>query len=363
MNNKLYIAFAAVLLIITACSKHPIDPTLQTPDPSRSYIFFEPEVINVAESKANILLEDKLPSAPNTAFGVLGYYGTNTSSIFTGYSDGIARVYRPAKADKPEEGGYFMYDHLAAWQKGAAADSDKNHYFYAFYPYNLSVTPNSANPYISYSLPTTDAAMVDILTAETICEKKVANVSLGFYHRLWTLDFEIKNAQTNNPYNPGTGDPSQNLSVISATLILNNIPKAGKLYIKNRSTEVDSRGEQELILKARSQNTPTGDEVIASGQKLDFSPLLFFPTPVSISNSDKVQYRIKLELRNPWGVEYTFWYPSANTFADFKSTLTSFEAGMRYKLTVTKGNGDSFTVSVGDVLPWETTDDIDHTFN
>lgn len=359
MNNRTYIAFASVLVILASCSKHSIDSGLQVPDSSRSYIFFEPEVLDITESKASLIEGDELPAAPNTAFGVLGYYGANKTSIFTGYSYGIARVYRPS------EGDTFLYDNLASWQKGTPTDTDKNHYFYAFYPFDLSssVIPNNANPYISYTLPA-EAEMMDILTAMATYDTKVPNVALGFQHRLWALDFEIKNEQTDNPYNPGTGDPSQNLSVISAKITFNNFPTQGKLYIKNSADVVDAREVKEIILKARSQNTPTGDEVIGSGTSKEFSPLLFFPTLVSIPDSDnKVQYRIELELRNPWGVEYSFSYPSANTFADFKSTLTSFEAGKRYSLKVTKGNGDSFTVSVGDVLPWETTDDIDHTFN
>ena len=83
MNRKLYIAFAAALFMVAACTKHSTDPTPQAPDSSHSYIFFETEVIEAVKSKAGIFVEESLPlpkddNDHSDEFGVLGYYNGNS---------------------------------------------------------------------------------------------------------------------------------------------------------------------------------------------------------------------------------------------------------------------------------------------
>ena len=366
MNRKLYIAFAAALFMVAACTKHSTDPTPQAPDSSHSYIFFETEVIEAVKSKAGIFVEESLPipkddNDHSDEFGVLGYY--NGNSLFSDYTNpkDIALVYRAGT-----DYSYYTYDHLATWQKDIDANKDNMHYFYAFYPYSIysTVAANSGAPSISYSL---DSNTADILTAYQSYDSKATNVELEFHHRLWALDFVITNNQTDNQYNPGTGTPSNNLSVISAVLELKDIPSVGTLNIDaDRTATVTTRTTKTYTLKSRSGNTPTGDDVIESTKSEEYGPLLFFPTAVAsaegVANPFKVQYKIKLEVRNPWGVEYEISYPTEG-YADFKTSLTSFVAGKRYQLKVTKGNGASFTVSLNENIPWDQTFEFEHTFN
>ena len=368
MNRKIYIAFAAALTMFAACSEHPIDPVPQVPDSSHSYIFFEPEVVETVATRAAFHSGTALPiptgeNDHSDEFGVLGYY--NGSSLFSSYTNpqDIALVYRAGS-----DFSYYTYDNLAIWQKETTEGKDNAHHFFAFYPYSIygTVQANGGSPQISYTLPSTEDDMVDILTAYQSHSSKVQNVGLEFYHRLWALDFVIANNQTNNPYNPTTGAPSQTLSVVSAKITLKDVPGTGTLSInEGRSVSVASRKNQIFTLKERSSNTPTGDVVIDSEDEVCYGPLLLFPTDVTSSNNTfKVQYRIDMELRNPWGTEYKFSYPATEgAYADFKTGLTSFEAGKRYSLKVTKGNGENFTVSVNENIPWDGEVDVDHTFN
>ena len=352
--------------MFAACSEHPIDPVPQVPDSSHSYIFFEPEVIETVTTRATVHTGTSLPiptgdNDHSDEFGVLGYY--NGSSLFSSYTNpqDIALLYRAGS-----DYSYYTYDNLAKWQNETVTGQE--HHFYAFYPYSISgtVQPNGGSPQIAYTLPTTEDDMVDILTAYRSYESKAQNVELEFYHRLWALDFVIANGQSNNPYNPGTGTPSQTLSIISAKLTLKDVPGVGTLSINaDRGASVTSRKNQSYTFKERSNNTPTGDTVINSGDEISYGPLLLFPTDITdAASSFKVQYRVDLEVRNPWGVEYKFSYPATEeAYADFKTGLTSFEAGKRYSLKVTKHDGENFTISVDGNIPWDGQVDVDHTFN
>lgn len=341
MKQTIHIALTAAVLFIAACTKHAIDPLPQVPESSRSYIFFEPEVI---ETKANLVTGTTLPTGDAGTFGVVGY--CNGTSLFTsGYTNGVARVYR-------NTGGIYQYDNLGMWMNGT-------HYFYAFHPYSLSVDANDGDPVINYSLPTTEARMVDILTAYTPTTK-CALVPLTFQHRLWALDLEITNNQTENPYNPnGSAALAPNLSLVSAVLTLTNLPSTGTLELDGATT-VGQRATSQSYTLFNSTASST-DRILASGESVSYGPLLFFPTQVALNATDKVQYRIDLVLENPWGVEYDFSYPAeANAYDDF--VVTEFAAGSRYKISVKKGNGANVNVSFT-VDSWDVVDNIDHTFN
>ena len=203
MKHYIYITLAIALSIVTACTEHPIVQVPQVPESSRSYIFFEPEVVDNKATKATFVEGDHLPAGSTeapSAFGVIGYY--NGKSIFDGYEKSIAEVYRKG------ENTSFQYDVLAWWRDRDAAASTK-HNFFAFYPYSIKevVEPNNGNPYISYTLPTSEADMEDILTAYTQTAR-ISTVPLEFQHRLWALDVEVVNRQTGGLpeiHNVGTG--------------------------------------------------------------------------------------------------------------------------------------------------------------
>lgn len=351
IRHNIYIVFAAIT-IFAACTKHNVSPDIQSPGTSGAYIFFDTEVVS---TKANLTEGTDLPSGEDGTFGVMGYY--KSISLFTGYTNGKAEVYRSSDA-----GEIFKYDHLAMW-RDVDPNAEVPHNFYAFHPYSLAgdANLNNGNPYISYTLPNTDS-MLDILTAYEATAKK-SLVELTFEHRLWALDVEIKLSQDENPYNPGTGTLDPSLTIVSAKLTLVNIPQTGRLfYTGNQLAPVDSRTTKEYVLHAET----AGDTILSTDGSETYGPFLFFPTNVEFTDAAtnaiaKVQYRIDLKLKNSWGVAYDFSYPStAGTYQNF--AVSSFEPGKRYKITANKGNGDDIDVTY-DISAWETVDNIDHTFN
>lgn len=347
MKHYIYITLAIALSIVTACTEHPIDQGPQVPESSRSYIFFEPEVLEVKTTKAEIVEGKELPGDAGTAFGVLGYY--EGTSIFDGYGDGIAEVYRR------EKNSSFQYDHLGWWLIRDAAATTK-HNFFAFYPYSIKevVEPNNGNPYISYTLPTNEADMKDILTAYN-AKARVSIVPLVFQHRLWALDVEVVNRQTGDGYSqPGAEITPPNLTVVSAKVTLDNIPSKGTMGISDLTYTINSRTTQAYTLPQTDITISPVDDPVTTGIKENaacFGPLLFLPTDVSYDGGT-VGYKLDFTFKNHWGDVYTQSF-------DRSFKLAKFEPGKRYKLTIVKNDTEA-TVGLK-VSEW-TTQDVTHTF-
>lgn len=361
MKHNIYITLAIVLTILAACTEHPIDQGPQVPDSSRTYIFFEPEVVDNKATKATFVEGEHLPAGSTeapSAFGVIGYY--NGKSIFDGYGNSIAEVYR--KGEKTS----FQYDHLA-WWRDRDENSNTKHNFFAFYPYSIygDVSLNEGSPNISYTLPETEAEMMDIMTAYTETAR-VLPVPLEFKHRLWALDVEVVNRQTGDGYSqPGAALTTPDLTVVSVKVTLENIPSAGTMAIEGTDCTVTSRATREYILPQTGITISPIDDPKTIDDKenaASFGPLLFLPTPVSYNDENgenkKVRYKLDFTFRNHWGVEY----PQSFQFSDFKlaNDATSFEPGKRYKLTVVKNDTEA---SVGLYVTGWTTRDVTHTFN
>ena len=355
MKHYIYITLAIALSIVTACTEHPIVQVPQVPESSRSYIFFEPEVLEAKTTKAEIVEGEELPGDASTAFGVLGYY--EGTSIFKGYGDGIAEVYRR------EENSSFQYDHLGWWLNRDAA-ATTNHNFFAFYPYSIKevVEPNNGNPYIRYTLPTSEADMEDILTAYK-STARISPVQIVFKHRLWALDVEVVNRQTGDGYSqPGAALTPPDLTVVSVKVTLENIPGAGQIFIDNDLTcNISSRDTQEYTLNSDPVTISAVDdpatEEIEENSSVSFGPLLFLPTDLSYGTGS-VQYQLDFTFESHWGDEYTQTFQ----LRDFKLAegADSFEPGKRYKLTVVKTDTKA-SVDL-DVTGW-TEKDVTHTFN
>lgn len=357
MNRKIKITIAAMSVLLAACTMTPIEPVApapQDPDVLRSYIFFETEVVNSVVKKSDPLFyEEDLPDAANTAFGALGYY--KEASLFTGYDNGIARVYRP------EAGGLFTYDNLAAWQH-----LTDEHQFYGFYPYSLlnSVNENDGDPYITYTLPEVDE-MQDILISSAEISKQNP-VVLSFGHALWALDVEVKITQEDNPYNPnGSAALAPSLTIKKVVLGLKNLPAEGKLYLDGDSeVNVNNGAPVSYTLFEASPATPAitipyTDAEGTSINSVTFDPLLFFPTAVQVD--DKLQYYLELTLANSWGKEYSFRSPNEDDKYKVFSVET-FDAGKRYKLSVNKTDDPEFDIDFG-IAQWTVADTVKHTFN
>lgn len=356
MKHNIYITLAIGLIFLAACTESPIDQVPQVPESSRSYIFFEPEVMEVGATKATLVEGETLPAAEGTAFGVMGYY--NGTSVLGGYEDGVAKVYRNS------EGGSFQYDHLG-WWLNRDVNATTKHNFFAFYPYSIygDVSLNEGSPYISYTLPETEAEMMDIMTAYTETAR-VLPVPLEFQHRLWALDVEVVNAQTGDGYSqPGAALTPPDLTVVSVKVTLANIPISGTMALAGTGCTVNSRATREYTLpQTNIKISPVDDPETADVKEnaATFGPLLFLPTDVSFTdnNGGKLQHKLDFTFQNHWGVQYT----QSFEFRDFILTeeAASFAPGKRYKLTVVKNDTEA---SVGLTVTGWTTRDVTHTFN
>lgn len=317
-------AFTAV-----SCDKSSIDGESQWE--GHSYIFFDAEVVEPVESKAEVKVVEgtQLPQDENTAFGVSGVCGTN--QLFPQYTApaNIAEVYR--------KDGIFTYNSLSEW-KDAATD----HTFYAFYPYSLNtlvnLTPqNSTVPQINYTQPTTVDGMIDILTA-TKTSKKCNSVDFEFQHRLWRLDVKVKSE-------------IDTVKIKSVMLKLKNYYSSGVLKLDS-STDYGSEVTEGTTFVLHDESSE--HMAIPSGDSCVFEPLLFLPV-----GKGKLQYKLEIVFANG---DYVYAYPEQNSSGQekFASTDIVFEAGKKYTITVDKKyTGLSLNLIKED---W-TTHEVNHEFN
>ena len=336
MKSYIHIALiAALTFALAACTKHTTDPTLQAPDASRSYIFFEPEVVTSENTKATIITGETLPSAVGTAFGVIGYHGT--SSIFgapTTSNKGIAQVARSTD-------GVFEYSPLVAWQ---GAD---NHDFYAFYPHSLNAnvshnvnnTTNLANPYITYSQPNAnDATMIDLLTAKASATKAAGNeVAIKFYHRLWALGIDIKNSMTKGLAADGvTTVTNPSLTITKIEVYVKDFPTTAVIPLEpNVTTNPITYGNEPMTLTSPYEITPADNKkIIAYNQTGSYGTLLFIP----LDSNHPFKYRLVISYTDSMGAG-TFTYPNSG----YKESSTEFLGGKKYTLSLNKTN-DTFVI-------------------
>ena len=358
MSRKLYIVTAALLLLFAACTERHIDPVLQVPESSHSYIFFEPEVVETVDTRASMIIGETLPHAEGSAFGVLGFAGDNTTSIFNNV---VANVYWDSSNE------LFKYDNLAIWY-----GNELEHRFYAYYPYGLNsavaeIVPNEGDPYLTYTQPESESDMVDILTACT-CTTKVSNVPLEFIHRLWALDIVIINNQTAglSAHNSSAENPSLYVTEVKVHV---NYPNGGVIPL---SGDESSPSGDYSDYSYTIYSSDSGEEIKSSsieGATADqyskqYGSLLFVPGGI-------LKYRLEIKYIDSRGQtdgSRTFYYPSQTSF---KTSDTSFEEGNRYKLTIKKTN-DAFVIgsyfdpdgAESDFSPGDWSDkDVPHTFN
>ena len=357
MNRKLYIALVASLSFFAACTERPVDPVPSGPEASHSYIFFEPEVIESVESRTALVVGTSLPQAEGSAFGVLGFAGSNKTSIFGG---GAAEVYWHTTDD------VFKYDDLAIWH-----GNETVHRFYAYYPYDLntgsSIVPNDGNPYISYTQPETEAGMQDILTAYVSrTSKDGPAVPLGFHHRLWALDVKIENGQTVGVGSDNATTQSPTIEITGIDLTVSDFPAQAHIYLDkdNGGLELVRDNNKAVILMTDdvvySLPMPEDGNVIAKGADKTYGSFLFLPLP-------KKDFKSTLTIRylDSTGKPATF------TTSTAESSTGDFLAGKRYTITVKKTN-DQFVVGTyfdpdGEGTAYQpgywSKVDVTHTFN
>lgn len=322
MRSTIYTILATALVLLTGCSKMQVEP-----EQLQSYIFFEPEVSETKVSRASLLEGTSLPGA----FGVLGYHGESKETQL--FANNITKVNRNSD-------GTFSYNNLAPWI------DRENHYFYAFYIHGKNydnsiadVVPNNGNPYISYSQPQNLGDMYDILTAYTQT-KKIPFVPLTFQHRLWALDVNILNSQTEIYVSDTILVSNDNLSITNVKLYVSGIAKTVEMNLAG-GENIKASGDMEFVVSG----TPVA---VAAGSEEHLGTLLFVP-------GQTFKYRVEVGYTAGENSTGTFSYPSSGY-----ATANNLVAGYRYNLKLEKTN-DTFFVGLGPV-DWNQKD-VTHTFN
>ena len=367
MTRIIYIAFTTVIML-TACIERQIDPTPQVSESSRSYIFFEPEVIETGATKATLIEGNTLHSTtnPTPSFGVIGYCGGNYSLFGAPggsatdykYANGIAQVtYSPTSQ-------VYSYDKLALWQ-----DKMSNHDFYAFYPYSLSTSvkhslqgSTDVKPHIEYTQPTAnDNTMVDILTANT-STTMTANVDLEFHHRLWALYVQINNAQTEGLNAAGSVTNQPTMKVTGVKVVVDQFPTTAYIYLdKTQGIDYLKNNNQVVLSSTPSTYTlpvPADGDVINKNGSKTYGPLLFLPVAAGV-----FKYKLEITYEDSRSV-------SSTHSTELMTSKTTFEGGKKYTLTINKTNdtfvlGSYFDPDEGDTFqPGDWSDaNVNHEFN
>lgn len=271
------------------------------------YIFID---AGVAATKG-LLLSGTLPAAKNTAFGVLGYRGTQNKPVFDMYSNNIAKLYRPA------ESGLFKYDELALWTAG------ESHSFYAYYPYDATSVgyDDNGTPYITYSQPKGLGSMVDVMTATVLKTNAAAHktepVTFDFQHRLFAIGLNVVNAQ----------ESKQDIVITEAAIEFVDVNTTARFNIdsdKSYTASTPANISHNYDFEPVTLSIPVG-EISVSHNLNSGNEFLFIPC-------SSLTVKISLKLKNAWGQE------SSYTINETITPGGGLEAGKRYQMTVTKSD-------------------------
>lgn len=329
MKKTTYILLALASFIAVACSKpSPDGPTPVGPESPKSYIFFEAGLLDVAETKADLIEGITLPKTDG--FGVIGYYEDNRS-IFSG---NIAEV------NWNSSQGIYEYQNLAPWM-------GSTHTFYGFYPHDLlkeNVKISNNVPYIEYTQPTSESGMKDILGAY----KQVTNTSafvpvvMQFQHLLWAFNLTITNSQT--AVEGAIQDPT--LTITKVDLSLSGFPKTASLKLDSGYTVTHgSTGTLNYTLYSS-----TSGEAIAATKSKTYGPLLLIPVT-------GLNYQVTIEYTTAAGGKETMIFPAEG----YKAVSTEFTHGKSYNLTITKTNDKFYVGKMFNEGTWQDAN-VTHTF-
>lgn len=322
MKKALHIIILLTAMSISACTK--INISTEQPGTQYPYIFFDAEVL---QTKA-MLNSQTLPYEAGTDFGVFGYKGDSESNtpVFVYENQGVKaeRMYRK------KDNGSFLYDNLVLW-------TEDTYDFYAYYPYipGTQIGMHEHNgAYVTYTQPESLTAMVDFMTASNTgveYSKNGSLVNFEFEHRLFAFDVEIKNGSTS----------SQAITISSAKITLHNVASGAVLYY---TEDIETIGDPIDI----TAEFPSETESIEAGSHLILNredSFLLLPTS---------------SLTVSFNITGTDGFGDFDISVDTQTITSDFEAGQRYKMVISKLDGEGFMATVSG---WEDGGDITFKFN
>lgn len=197
MRNKLFL-IAMSVLALTGCSNNETELDEVVVDlPAHGYILFDTPVPTRGE----------LVSDMNRNFGVMGYswdYNDANDVWNTVKVQAKPNEFHKQKVTYDPASNLHSYDARPAHTTALVPWKPSSKYsFFGYYPHeteaNGAITLSGANeegtPYLTYTLPSTPASMLDVMTASLYNTdyKTAREVALNFEHRLAAVDIQMIN--------------------------------------------------------------------------------------------------------------------------------------------------------------------------
>ena len=270
--------------------------------PENGYIFFNSAISN--NTRGSLITTPYLQQD----FGVIGYQWDYTDVNANWEAQEQIKPNLFENKNTHQQVTYtknvHSYAPIREWETG------KRYAFFAYYPYsNNAITVSGADvehtPYLTYTLPTTPAEMIDIMTASAIdmdySSSQGGIVNLAFKHRLSAIDVQMLNL--NDPYLTGEDRLPVYIKVTNMNIKFENLRyNKAKLYIDNTTpghsdefTTDGTVGQEYTLFTALTEHIPpveTGANVtyVTSG-----NPLIVIPQKEFLNGtlSFNYQYLIK----------------------------------------------------------------------
>ena len=199
--------------------------------PENGYIFFNSAISN--NTRGSLITTPYLQQD----FGVIGYQWdyTDANANWETQEQIKPNLFDNTHQQVTYANNIHSYTPIREWGTG------KRYAFFAYYPYsNSAIVVSGADvehtPYLTYTLPTTPAQMLDIMTASAIdmdySSSQGGIVNLAFKHRLSAIDVQMLNL--NDPYLTGENRLPVYIKVTNMNITFNNLRyNTAKLYIDN----------------------------------------------------------------------------------------------------------------------------------
>lgn len=330
-SNIISILSLSVLFVGCEKASDVVSPEVEIEIPTEGYIHFNTQV-----GTRGALITDMKRNFAVTAFN----YDVDWNTAVATAQPGVLHN-QQIKWDDP----IHTYDidnettgnQLKTWEDG------KKYTFFAHYPTTLTLSSSTTygTPYITYSLPTDVASMVDIMTASVFdTDNSLSNtVGFTFKHRLAALGVQIRNLNS---------DASIELDKLNITFTGNTLKYNQATISLDESIAMTRTGSS--VSQGPYSIIPSGSVTIPAMETVSLENALIFIPQEGTGTSDYLQGNI------------TYSYSSSNSDEDPKAFNVGrdMKAGRKYYLQMTFSAG-AITIAIIESGEW-TDKDVDIEF-
>lgn len=360
---KTYIKYLSICIFLTfmSCQKN-----MHTPDKPYSeggLISFSTHV----ETKAPIIRD-----LYGKHFGVYGYNFSNLTNWGTAKTTATPNVFYQLDVTCNTDGACkYSVDSDSDINGLEQWELNKRYAFFAYYPYNKTNNYTQSgntvidDPYIEYTLPISNNSSVDpdylldVMTAKSTdyLATQGTIVRFNFYHRLFCIDLEGQNFNTN----------PVNISDLSMTISGIHYDKV-RVYMDRDRTVYDENLKQNIS----QPSIPTKSNNWAVTSKVTFPIIgengmdLYIADDIVSLSGDKnivlIPQDSSLDGATGLTIEVKFKKDGAQNFTTRQSTFNiNFEEGHKYTLTL-NFIGDDVILVATEAATWDSAN-VNHTFD